>query len=131
MSVRAKCVVYALEDAADGAKNVCLRPVYGEGAPENSTYWQYTPSGDIRLSMLNEGAWSQFIEGADYYVDFTPATGAAPAVSAPRALTQVIEDLIGSVRGAEGRAPTRELSLAVTKLQEALFWVKEHQTTAV
>ena len=38
-----------------------------------------------------------------------------------------VEACIKALRDEDGRAKTRELSLAVTKLQEAVMWIDEHQ----
>ena len=38
-----------------------------------------------------------------------------------------IESCISSLRDEDGKTKTRELSLAVTKLQEAVMWIDEHQ----
>lgn len=37
-----------------------------------------------------------------------------------------IQSCITSLRDEDGRAKTRELSIAVTKLQEAVMWIDEH-----
>lgn len=37
-----------------------------------------------------------------------------------------IESCITALRDEDGRSKTRELSLAVTKLQEATMWIDEH-----
>ena len=56
-------------------RTVVLSPVYGNNDPkhENTQYWDYSPSGEIRLGTINRGAWEQFEIGKEYYVDFTPA----------------------------------------------------------
>lgn len=37
-----------------------------------------------------------------------------------------IESCISSLRDEDGRTKTRELAIAVTKLQEATMWIDEH-----
>lgn len=37
-----------------------------------------------------------------------------------------VEACIDALRDEDGRSKTRELSLAVTKLQEATMWIDEH-----
>lgn len=38
-----------------------------------------------------------------------------------------IQSCISGLRDEDGKAKSRELSLAVTKLQEAVMWIEEHQ----
>ena len=38
-----------------------------------------------------------------------------------------IQSCITALRDEDGKTKTRELSLAVTKLQEAVMWIDEHQ----
>lgn len=38
-----------------------------------------------------------------------------------------IESCIAALRDEDGRAKTRQLSLAVTKLEEAVMWIEDHQ----
>lgn len=54
---------------------VKLAPVYGNGDPthENTRFWQASPSGQITLGTVNEGAVKAFELGAEYYVEFTKA----------------------------------------------------------
>jgi hypothetical protein len=49
-----------------------LEPVVG-GSPENEKFYAATPHGAISLQTLNHEAGSQFVLGAEYYIDFTPA----------------------------------------------------------
>lgn len=52
-----------------------------------------------------------------------------PSVSTPHDPTLVkihIESCISSLRDEDCRCKSRELSLAVTKLQEATMWIDEH-----
>lgn len=50
-------------------------PVAASADPnhENTKFWQYTPSGSIKLGTVNPEAWQQFEIGKEYYVDFSPA----------------------------------------------------------
>lgn len=56
-------------------QTIILAPVYGNNDPkhENSRFWDYSPSGEIRLGTVNPDAWQAFEIGKEYYVDFTPA----------------------------------------------------------
>jgi hypothetical protein len=40
-------------------------------------------------------------------------------------LRTILNEMIAALRGADGRPSSRERSLAVTKLQEAAFWLME------
>lgn len=55
-------------------------PVYGNGDPnhENTKFWAATPSGEVKLGTVKPEAWSQFVLGQEYYLDFSAA--AVPAV---------------------------------------------------
>jgi hypothetical protein len=43
------------------------------GSEENKTFWRWTPSGRLEMSVLNTQAGTLFEVGKEYYVDFTPA----------------------------------------------------------
>jgi hypothetical protein len=49
------------------------------------------------------------------------------SVNDPTAIKIHVQSCISSLRDEDGRSKTRELSLAVTKLQEAVMWIDEHQ----
>jgi hypothetical protein len=71
MSVRAKFKVDQI-NPGEGYTHVVLRAVT-DGSEENKTFWKYTPSGVIDMSITNPDAVNQFELGKEYYVDFTPA----------------------------------------------------------
>jgi hypothetical protein len=50
-----------------------MSPVCDNSDPthENAKFWQATPSGEIRLDVINDEAAKNFFIGRDYYVDFT------------------------------------------------------------
>jgi hypothetical protein len=52
-----------------------LAAVYA-GSEENKRYFQWTPSGEIKLGILNPDAAAIFEPGKEYYVDFSPAVDA-------------------------------------------------------
>lgn len=54
---------------------VVLTPVYANNDPDHPNYkfWQATPTGEIRLGMLNEDAAAAFELNKEYFVDFSPA----------------------------------------------------------
>lgn len=43
----------------------------------------------------------------------------------PSSARSIVQELIKELRGKDGRAPNRETALAITKLQEAAFWLLE------
>lgn len=56
------------------AVTVTLQPVFGGDDDEANRDWsKWTPSGEIRLTITNPEAHSQFAIGKSYFVDFTPA----------------------------------------------------------
>lgn len=56
-------------------------PVYANNDPthENYRFWQATPTGEIKLGMLNEDVAKAFELGREYYVEFSAAPVAVPA----------------------------------------------------
>lgn len=72
MSVRAKFKVASIEKPTEETATVRLAPVVG-GSPENDEFYKWTPSGSIELSTINAAAAEQFVEGKEFFVDFTPA----------------------------------------------------------
>lgn len=70
MSVRAKFFVTEITHTTSGGSVKLGAVCRGE---DNKTWSQYTPAGQISLSILNEFALQQFIPGEEFYVDFTPA----------------------------------------------------------
>lgn len=73
MSVRAKFKVDRIEEASDGCKTIRLSAVYDANPEsENGKFFKWTPSASISLSTINPVASSQFEEGKEVYVDFTP-----------------------------------------------------------
>jgi len=66
---RAKFVCQSVTDHGD-TKSVVLMPVTG-GTDENKSFWKYTPSGKIEMSVMNPDV--KFEPKKSYYVDFTEA----------------------------------------------------------
>lgn len=78
MSVRAKFKVQSITRQAgwNGNKEVHtvkLSPVTG-GSDENQKFYAATPGGQIELSVVTAEVGRQFDIGAEFYVDFTPAS---------------------------------------------------------
>ena len=76
--VRAKVKCY---EKSEGGLLV-LRPV-AEGSAENEQFFKWTPSGEIRLGVMNPAALEQFEVGKEYYADFTPAEAPKEEPAAP------------------------------------------------
>ncbi len=74
MSVRAK---FRVEEIAKNiyATRIKLGPVTS-GSEENKAFFKATPVGSIEIGTVNDEAASQFTVGAEFYIDFTPATAA-------------------------------------------------------
>lgn len=43
------------------------------GSEENKSFFRWTPSGSLKFSSINASAAEQFVPGAEYYIDITPA----------------------------------------------------------
>jgi len=79
--VRAKFKVDAIEYTNSGTTEnpnikatVKMTPVYGgsnNASEENKRFWQWTPSGDLKLGTINKEAADYFEIGKEYYLDFT------------------------------------------------------------
>lgn len=73
--VRAKFKVTSLSKMEGGMSSVSLTPVYGNGDPnhENTKFFKYTPSGEIKMACVNAETLAGFEPGTEFYVDFTAA----------------------------------------------------------
>ena len=71
--VRAKFRCESNSVQGDSGSQITLRAVYDSNpASENGQFFKWTPSGEIRMGVVNPAAAEQFAEGKEYYVDFTP-----------------------------------------------------------
>ena len=79
--VRAKFKVnqVASSNNVDEYFNITLFPVI-DGSTENKEFFKWTPSGQITINTVNPLAASQFKEGDEFYVDFTPASNIVESV---------------------------------------------------
>jgi hypothetical protein len=74
VSVRAKMTCSKKEPFGDGFE-IELYPVYSaDPDSENGRFFNATPGGQVRLSIVNPSAADAFEVGKEYYVDFTPAS---------------------------------------------------------
>jgi hypothetical protein len=93
MSVKAKFVVRRFESEMMMKQNsesgvyenvevrtVVLAPVYSNDPDsENKKFWDFTPSGEIKLGTVNPAAWQYFALGDEHYVTFEKAEKAEVA----------------------------------------------------
>ena len=78
--VKAKFIVTSVEKFQEGTENesraISLQAVIGtEG--DNAEWSKWTPSGSISMHITNPGAFEQFEEGKQYYVEFEKVEEAA------------------------------------------------------
>jgi hypothetical protein len=52
---------------------VRLVPVSHKGSPENTSFWEATPSGELTMVITNPAAALQFVPGRCYYLDVSEA----------------------------------------------------------
>lgn len=68
--MRAKFYVYSkTEFSGNESVQVVLQAVT-RTSPENESFWKWTPSGKLEMSIKPEAA-AFFIIGKEYYLDFT------------------------------------------------------------
>lgn len=72
MTVRAKFFVKQIlnlhvPSPNEVAAEITLTPVFGD---ENANWSQYTPQGEIKMTVTNPKAIDQFELGGEYFVDF-------------------------------------------------------------
>jgi hypothetical protein len=73
-TVRAKFVCSQVTRFAHpGNVQVALHPVMDSRTPENKSFWDATPNGELKMTITNPAASEQFVPGKAYYLDFTPA----------------------------------------------------------
>jgi hypothetical protein len=53
-------------------RTIILNPVYGT-SEENKKFFESTPSGEIRLGIVNKDAWSEFELDSEMYITFEKA----------------------------------------------------------
>lgn len=68
--VRAKFKVQSVTQYEGDSVKVELWPVT-TGSEENKTFWRYTPSGKLEMTINNSVASDEFKAGAEFYLDFT------------------------------------------------------------
>lgn len=86
MSVRAKFIVNSITEyeSPKGARHIAMRPVHKydltktpgickQTCEENLIFGDATPSGEVKMTIVNPEAAKQFEIGKAYYVDFNPA----------------------------------------------------------
>ena len=79
LTVRAKFYVsqvtaYKGSDGKTTQLSVKLNAVYSaDPESENKAFWEATPAGTIEMSITNPLAFEHFVDGGEYYIDFTLA----------------------------------------------------------
>jgi hypothetical protein len=71
-TVRAKFFVQEITRRAHNPNGVEVTLSAVSRGKDNTEWASYTPSGQIKMTILNEVASSQFELGDEFYVDFTP-----------------------------------------------------------
>ena len=74
MTTRAKFqVLDVLYREHEGVKNSILVKMYAVQATneENKSFWKYTPSGNIEMTISNPDTFELFKPGKEFYIDFT------------------------------------------------------------
>lgn len=72
--VRAKFFVKEVRyTETDGGGEVELEAVVDDGSDVNKKFFDATPWGSIRMGIINKDAIKEFVNGKEYYVDFTLA----------------------------------------------------------
>jgi len=82
MTVRAKFKVRSNDSVPGNGQTIVLDAVSKDGSAENADFFQWTPSGQITMAVVNAAAAEKFVVGAEMYVDFTPADSSQPAPEA-------------------------------------------------
>jgi hypothetical protein len=73
MNIRAK-VRCNITDKTDTYEALRFDAVYSsDPATENYSFSQATPALGLNMTISNPTALGQFVNGAEYYLDFTPA----------------------------------------------------------
>lgn len=87
-TTRAKFIVQSVNEqfygpGPDGQKyceRVILSPAYSpDPNSENRAFWTATPNGFFEMYINNPEAWGKFVQGQEYYLDFTLAPQLVPA----------------------------------------------------
>jgi hypothetical protein len=78
-TMRAKFRVTSTSKVSDTQENVVFNAVGpkgsypADGSDEDNTFACYTPSAELRISIVNPSLCGQFEVGQTFYADFTPA----------------------------------------------------------
>lgn len=70
MTVRAKFRCHSIQCADNDVYRTVHLSAVIDDTPENKTWSQLTPAGDIRMVISNPAAFDQFEEGREYFADF-------------------------------------------------------------
>jgi hypothetical protein len=80
-AMRAKMKINHIDKRNEGYETLYFNPVCAsrypeDGSDENNTYAKFSPSGMLSLTVANPALLGKFIEGEEYYLDFTKANNA-------------------------------------------------------
>lgn len=71
--MRAKFYLYSKTEYSGADTVNLIFQAVTKDTEENKTFWKYTPSGKLEMSVRQEaGDW--FVIGKEYYLDFTPTS---------------------------------------------------------
>lgn len=70
-SLRAKFIVDEVVDVNEHQTDVKLRAVQSDENSENQDFNKYTPSGELTMMVDNPDAKGFFVQGKEFYLDFT------------------------------------------------------------
>lgn len=82
MTMRAKMVVSNVEivgTAATTSERLTFNAVAkseaypADGSDEDNSYAKWSPSAELKITIMNPALFGKFERGQKYYVDFTPA----------------------------------------------------------
>jgi hypothetical protein len=73
MATRAKFHLYSkTEYSGNNGQTAVTFQAVTSGSPENDSFFKWTPSGKLEMTIRKEVA-DQFEVGKEYYLDFSPA----------------------------------------------------------
>jgi len=77
--MRAKMKINHIEKRFENQETLYFNPVSksngypADGSDENNTFAKFSPSGMLSLTVRNPALLGKFVEGEEYYLDFTKA----------------------------------------------------------
>lgn len=85
-------------------------------------------NGEALLLALQSGGYRvEFVAGHPEEPAAAPGQTMLEISADPLSNRVILQEMIDKLRGPDGRAASREVALAITKLQEARYWLGESQ----